>query len=837
MRIRRQTYNFNQRTPKFIYLCFIMNLGKQKLPLQIILSYLAISLLAIGVAFFLFSKFKVLAQINEQENTLKLIEAGELINEVYEIDSYSRIALLTNSNKDYDRYTAKIDSLFFYVDEVKNFTFTNEQQEQLEHIKTLINAKKSTIEQLLLLKTTYSHTTSLDDILEEFRLLENSMGRLTLENFVRDPHKLSPEEKANYLAYIDFLNTISEPDEHISTEIVQSSLEASKYIVTEAKKQDSKARKHLEQKESELIQTELDLSKQLRELLAAFDTETKKYIEEDKLQKEEMYSKTLRTLLLAGVIGFIFLLVFSYLILSNFFKAERFKKNLQIAKQYSDALVKSREQLLSTVSHDLKNPLQSLLGFSQLLEKTDLNSRQAHYVNQLHSSAGFANKLVEDLLDFSKLDAGSIQLNYTPFSLTDLLSRLVYSNQEIYATEEVCLELNIPFELENKWFYSDPIRLQQVFNNILSNAFKFTERGYVKVEVDLIEKHESSYKLEIKVSDTGIGISEDKIHTIFDEFIQAGTTQHNKHSGSGLGLTISKKIVELLGGELRLESELGKGSIFTCTLDLEISKLEISKTQQKTKKIQPQHAVIIDDDQSILELMKEFLKHLNCKPYCFSSFTEAKEKLAKDFSYDILITDIQMPEIDGFEIVRKLKQEGALNYTGQEVFAITGNTEYATRHYKDQGFSGVLTKPFNIKRFMEVMQVHYPNWEIKEMKSKQENDPTTNKLFSLVQLKAFLPDEESLLEILKVFETETLKNMTEMNSAIEANDKDQIRHWAHKIKTMAKQIEAKELLDTLYFLDSTKIDKCSNTKLKKAYKSLDLGFSKLFKHMKQEGLL
>src|SRR5699024_4471651 len=248
-----------------------MKKSKNKFPFKIILSYLVISLLAAGVAYILIMEFKNLSLANDEDNQFRFVEAGTLINYVYEVDSYSRIALLTFSESDYDLYKTKADSLFGQIDKLKTHTQNEQQLIQLDSVKTLIEGKNKTIEQLRFLKTTYSQDTSLDDILEEFRKLESSMGKITLENFVNDPSRLSEQERSNYLAYIDFLNSTNDPDNHVSTDIVQSTLEATRYIVAEINKENSRARSQLEQKENELIRNELDLSSQMRKIITTFD--------------------------------------------------------------------------------------------------------------------------------------------------------------------------------------------------------------------------------------------------------------------------------------------------------------------------------------------------------------------------------------------------------------------------------------------------------------------------------------------------------------------------------------------------------------------------------------
>ena len=812
----------------------MMKKSHTKFPFKIILSYIAISFLAASVVYFLFTEFRSLTKTNEQENQMRFIEAGTLINHVYEVDSYSRIALLTFSDSDYELYKVKADSLFEQIEELKQQTQNEQQQLQLDSIKTLIKGKDNTIEQLRFLKTTYSKDTSLDDILEEFKKLENSMGKITLDNFVNDPSRLSAEERANYMAYINFLNATIDTDEQISTDIVQSTLEATRYIVSETKRVNSRTRKQLEEKENELINTELNLSSQLRNLIIAFDAEATKLQLENEEKKEASYKRTLRTLSISGFIGLTLIIFFIYLTVTDFFKAERFKKSLQVAKSYSDSLVKSREQLLNTVSHDLKTPLHSLLGFSQLLEKSELDKQQSYYVTQLSTSANYANKLVEDLLDYSRLDAGSVTLNEAHFCLSDLVENIANSNYAIYANKDIELKVNITPELTGVWFLSDPIRLQQVLNNLISNAFKFTERGEVKIEVSPIKEEQNLHWIQIAIIDTGIGIPEDKLDSIYDEFAQAGTTTHSQFSGSGLGLTITKKLISLLNGSLELESTLGKGTSFLCKIPLKLS------PQQKQRKIDtiqnlrvPKNALVFDDDPTMLALLKELLASVGVQ---VKSYTNYKDIETQDLEYDFVLTDIQMPEVNGFEILEFLQDKRDLKYDEQPIIAMTGKTDLATKSYTELGFADVLTKPFTLNLLIETLQNYFPQWKVKLGATTQtvKNAEENSELYSLSQLEAFLDSKEAIEEILEVFKTETGNNINLLKTAIDHLDYDTIQHVAHKMKTMAKQIEVKSVLPILYELDSPIVNEIPTNVLLEMFEQLEAQYSLLFQAMQND---
>lgn len=812
----------------------MMKKSHTKFPFKIIISYIAISFLAASVVYILFMEFRNLTKTNEQENQMRFIEAGTLINHVYEVDSYSRIALLTFSDSDYDLYKSKADSLFNQIEELKQQTQNEQQQTQLDSIKILIKGKDNTIEQLRFLKTTYSKDTSLDDILEEFKKLENSMGKITLDNFVNDPSRLSAQERASYMAYINFLNATTDADEQISTDIVQSTLEATRYIVSETKRVNSRTRKQLEEKENELINTELNLSSQLRKLIIAFDSEATRLQLENEEKKEASYKRTLRTLSVSGFIGLTLIIFFIYLTVTDFFKAERFKKSLQIAKSYSDSLVKSREQLLNTVSHDLKTPLHSLLGFSQLLEKSKLDKQQSYYVTQLSTSANYANKLVEDLLDYSRLDAGSVTLNEARFCLSDLVENIANSNYAIYANKDIELKVEINPEITDVWFLSDPIRLQQVLNNLISNAFKFTERGEVRIEVSPVKEEGNLHWIQIAIVDTGIGIPEDKLDSIYDEFAQAGTTTHSQFSGSGLGLTITKKLISLLNGSLELESTLGKGTSFICKIPLKLSPQQKQGNKDTIQNLRvPKNALVFDDDPTMLALLKELLASVDVQ---VKSYTNYKDVETQDLEYDFVLTDIQMPEVNGFEILESLQDKRELNYKEQPIIAMTGKTDLATKSYTELGFADVLTKPFSLNLLIDTLQNNFPQWKVKHATTtlKTNNTEENSELYSLSQLEAFLDSKEAIEEILEVFKTETRNNMNSLKIAIDNLDHDTIQHVAHKMKTMAKQIEVKSVLPILYELDSPIANEIPNNELLEMFKELEVQYSLLFQAMQKD---
>src|SRR5690606_23410283 len=371
------------------------------------------------------------------------------------------------------KYMSKTESRFEKIEEIKSLTTNDFQLKQLDSVKSLLEEKNRNIEQLRILRLTNKKDTSLDDILKEVRKLEASIGLNSVESMVKNPLTLSKKDRRIWESYADYLNSNSLRDTStVKSKTVDSMLTASRYIVAEAKKENSRIRESLMQKENELIRNDLNISERLREIIASFDREITKNNDLEKQQRAESMERTKEILKFAGILGGIVVLLFSYFILSDYFRAERYKKNLEESKNYAESLLKSREQLISTVSHDLKTPLNTISGYSELFENSTLSEKQKYYLAQITSSSHFISHLVDDLLDFSKLEAGKLPIESIPFSLENIIVDAGNAAKQQFSQKPVALQLSISEKIKNRIFESDPLRIRQIINNLVGNAFK-----------------------------------------------------------------------------------------------------------------------------------------------------------------------------------------------------------------------------------------------------------------------------------------------------------------------------------------------------------------------------
>ncbi|WP_432411966.1 ATP-binding response regulator [Rasiella sp. SM2506] len=801
---------------------------KTRFPLKIIASYLVLATLAVVVVVFLFSELRTYLNAANDTDSKEVVKTGSLINLVYETDSYSRLALLSEDEEDFVRFQIRVDSLYQRIADFRKSTPKESQKIQLDSIKKLLISKNKNIIALRELSMEMNEDKSLDDILREFSNLENNMGKFTLENYLK-PKWRSEKERKSWENIIRMSNRNEGVDTmKISAKLIDSTLATTRFIVAEAKYNRNKNREELKIREAELITNDLVISKNLQELITVFDQEISKNYLRDKTEQQRSIEKASSVLKISGIVGLVVILLFSYIIISDFFRAEKLRKKLRIAKETTEDVLKSREQLIATVSHDLKTPLHTISGYTELFRNTQLSEKQEYYTNQIASGSLFITQLVNDLLDFSKLEAGKLKIDHIAFPLENILLESGNAIKDRYSDKAVKLHLVINEKLKNRYFKSDPLRIRQIVLNLVSNAFKFTETGSVSIIAEIVTEKKKRTHVKITVKDTGIGISAEKQELIFKEFTQAEEDTSRKFGGTGLGLAISKKLAGLLGGNISVASELGKGSSFSVMLPLEnVEETEIAvvpKTISETTRLAKMQlkALVFDDDRAMRSLLSEVLEQEGIICNAFEKFSDF-ETISGAVDYDFVLTDIQMPETDGFQILKHFKSGNHLMYTDQPVIAMTGNQQHKSDYYFEQGFSELLHKPFHKADLLNAL---YTLFDIGEEVIKEPITATKKEeaIYDLSLLKSFMKDEKGLKEILSVFLIQTKKDMIELKEAVTKNDRDTVRALSHRKLTMARQIQASSVVSLLEILELIKNE---DSELERLFGALEVEMSKM----------
>ena len=527
---------------------------------------MVLAILALGVAFFILSELRVyLASETGDSNDVKLLKTSELLTQLYEAESLSKLAIQTRTSLNFQAYSTKIDSISAEIDSLKQLTANTNQRGLLDSVQMLLKQKVENNSQLRKLKVRNVTNNSLDKLLLEFKKMEASLGKITPEALAPNIDELSPKAQKVIRDLATYLNNNIPEDgsETRDSKEIDSILNASTALLNKAKQEDSRTQRSLERKEFEIHSNELVLSQKLRRIIAAIEQEVIVNTYNNNIKKQAIFRRSVRLAGFAAFLGFIIVGVFTFLINKDFWKAQTYRHKLEKEKKFSESLLKSREQLIATVSHDLKTPLNTIKGYAELIENTPLSEKQIAYLRNVTSASLYVENLVNELLDYSKLEAGKIKKDNLPFILADLIEETTENIKEIYRDKPIELIVKIDERL-NATLIGDPFRIRQVVTNLVGNAYKFTREGRIEVLADVIKVSSKSLLTSIKIKDTGIGIPRDKQALIFKEFTQADENTEKEYGGYGLGLTISRKLVQLLEGTLRLESENGEREYFYC---------------------------------------------------------------------------------------------------------------------------------------------------------------------------------------------------------------------------------------------------------------------------------
>lgn len=546
------------------------------------------------------------------------------------------------------------------------------------------------------------------------------------------------------------------------------------------------------------------ITSRINQLLRDIEEEDMEASLERMSKKQKLLRDTSHLIAGIAVASVVIAVLFLFFIARDISRSQYYRMQLEKAKKYAEDLLHSREKLILTISHDIRAPLSSIIGYIELLLRRHPDERQQYFLENMKASSDHILSLVNDLLDFQRLEAGEMEIHHqVPFRVKALF-------QEIYTSFKPLAEgKGLQFVLNEKEggpdcvFAGDPMRIRQIIGNLLSNAIKFTEAGRVVITVCVNSSGNGSepasaspYRLEATVHDSGPGIAETEQEKIFGEFTRLEGTEETE--GFGLGLSITRKLISLMGGTLSLQSRVGKGSDFTVNLPLRLAEnqtgADVSAEVASAATLPGFQGkeiccLLVDDDPIQLALTEELLKQCHVRVVCCTNPHEVVKQLEQAV-FDAVITDIQMPGMDGFRLLGMIRDCGIPRTDTLPVIALSASVANEEEHYLAAGFTAFLQKPFTAAQLISLLNTLLTtHLEIKTS-------------LNFGSLTAFAgEDRAASLSILQTFTQETGKSIALLQKAWDDANRAEAARISHKLIPLFSMLGANTLVQHLRILE------------------------------------
>ena len=772
---------------------------ESRVKLNAVIIYILASLLCIGMIYYIAN---IKNSINFQKENIKQNEqildlTNNLIENVNKAQSYSNLYIFSGNNTHLENFNISVNKISKINDSINKLYNDSINTKTLNEITSLLNKKKKIIKDINNQFKAFNPYTEIYTLIENYqpKAKSSSISKTTQDTIVYKTEKkrfierlgavFSPDKSLDSMVMISTttIDTIDVNDDETTNLLNNIQLYTEK-----GRKEYINQIENIENKYNNLILSDQKITKEISDLLLILHQQTLKSVINEIEKSEILIENNINISIYIATAALLIILTFIFLIFYDIRKVIDARKATEEAKKRTEEIMESRHKLLLSVSHDIKAPLSSILGYLELMQIDSEKTEEKRKISSMKNSAEHILSLLTNLLNFSRLDQGKEVTILSRFNMETLCDELVEMFTPLAESKQLSLIYHKNFN-ERNLVRSDALKIKHILSNLLSNAIKYTIKGNVTFEVNA-----NNNEMIFNIIDEGIGIPQDKLQELFKPFTRIDNNE-SLIEGSGFGLFVVKGLIDLLNGTIDVKSEPEKGSQFIIRIPIEYA-LYIEDKEKENIDIQGlkcnknKRILVVDDDNTLLAVINSMLKKLGIKCDICNSSVEFEEYCKCIEDYDVILTDREMGAFSGLEVLKKVKELD--NY--KTVVLMTARSEYNKDVAASKGFDNYLRKPFSIKDLADLLNSGISIEEKANIESRFISDfPELCSMFD--------NDDDSIINILKIFVESTSDNLVTFNEIISNNNFKDAVNLCHKMCPMFVQLNQKESADFLYKMD------------------------------------
>lgn len=764
-----------------------------RIRLKIGLLFLIVILYVVGVYFYSHNlKKNIDEQKKEMSESYKVQSQSEkLVYNVQEVQSILNELLVSHSTSQ----QALLDSLSSTISEQISFLSQHISEtstdELLASIDSLLNKKKEIVNTLNQRLRQRNPVQDIEDKIVSYEeivkdsviitilkdttvVIKEIEGRRNIWGRLRDLVKSRPQQ--------DSIIQISETEKEIITTsrvdtVISSDL---KSATKEASVSYSSQITSIEKQVRELILSDQNISLQISKLLSEFHYQTTQITQKGILKSELLIQRIFSFAIFIGALSLIIILIIIIFIASDLNKGRKARIALAEEKELTEKLMKSRHKLLLSISHDIKTPLSSIMGYLEIWNQNEVEGSKIKQLKSAQNSAQHILSMLTNLLEFSRLEQNKAVLHNSIFNLSETMNEII--EMLLPLTDETKLKVELKFiPGDSFWIKTDYTILKQILINVISNALKYTSHGSVEI------KAEYNNGVIFTIEDTGTGMTDSELKEIFKPFSRASSLSTTE--GSGFGMYVTKGLIQALNGSINIESEKERGTRVRITIPIHpLENIKMERGEPSEKSNIYNRILILEDDIPLGRMITEYLNQKGYIADLSSNPEEINNSIEKISDYEIVFTDMEMTYINGNQSLLRIREKN----TEIPVWLMTANDDYTNERALSEGFNGLIKKPVQLANVINILSEQKDNYT-KEYKP----------ISSFSSLTEFLgDDEESIKSILSTFVTSVYKDIEKLTKEIELSNFEGAQQICHKMHPFISQMGAEYLCGVLLKMDS-----------------------------------